>query len=394
LEKKQEHLTAMESMQSSMSNKARRETAWLKAGVKARTTKSQSRINEAHELIEELSNLSNKTKSARSKVNLEIDSTERKTKKLIELKNISVGYPGLTLVENLTMNLGPKKCVGLLGHNGSGKTTFLKTLIKEINPLGGSVRHADDLKIVYFEQKRSELPSEDSLVSYLGDGSDYVVFKDQSVHVASYASRFLFSSDKLNMPIHKLSGGEQARLLLAKVFLKPSDVLILDEPTNDLDIETIDVLEDLIENFGGLVLLVSHDRSFLKSVCTDYLAFDGKGAATPFADLEQWLSQSLESEKKSKNNKKNEASSNPKQPLKPKLSYNDKKFLENAENIILEEEDALESLNSTLEKVVSNGQGEEIQKISVEISEQQKKIDALYAKWDDLNQKLELIKGV
>ncbi len=389
LEKKTEYLEAQQNLQSSMANKARRETDWLRAGVKARTTKSRSRINEAHQLIDDLSTLNTKNTSAQSKVSLEIDSTGRKTKKLIELKNLSVGYKEKNLIENLSLTLGPKQCYGLLGHNGSGKTSLLKTLSNELTPLKGSVYTADDLKIVYFEQKRSDLPQEESLVEYLGSGSDYVVFKDQSVHVASYASRFLFSSDRLNMPIKKMSGGEQARLLIAKLFLKPADVLILDEPTNDLDIKTISILEDIITNFNGLVLLVSHDRSFLRSVCTHYLALDGCGAAVFYADVDQWLKSSTKQSKKERSKspaKEHDSEVNP--PLakpKVKLSYKDKKFLEDVEAIILTEEEKLSALNSNLEASVSSGDSGKIQALSVSISAQQTKVDEFYEKWDRLN---------
>lgn len=384
LEKKAEYLEAQQNLQSSMANKARRETEWLRAGVKARTTKSRSRMNEAHQLIDDLSSLNTKNMSAHAKVSLEIDATGRKTKKLIELKNLSVGYGQENLIDDLSLILGPKQCFGLLGHNGSGKTSLLKTLSGELSPTGGSVYTANDLKIVYFEQKRSDLPQEESLVQYLGSGSDYVTFKDQSIHVASYASKFLFASDRLNMPIKKMSGGEQARLLIAKLFLSPADVLILDEPTNDLDIKTISILEDIITSFKGLILLVSHDRSFLSSVCTHYLALDGCGEAVFYADVAQWLKASMGGNKKNIiANSKSESTSQPK--TKVKLSYKDKKFLEDIEGIILTEEESMSKFNADLESIVSSGDSGKIQELSIVISNQQAKIDKLYERWDKLN---------
>ncbi|MGH1467530.1 MAG: ABC-F family ATP-binding cassette domain-containing protein [Bdellovibrionales bacterium] len=384
LDKKDEHLKNQQTLQASMANKARRETDWLRAGVKARTTKSRSRINEAHELIADLSDLNAKNQSVKSKVSLEIDSTGRKTKKLVELKNLCVGYENLNLIEDLSLTMGPKQCFGLLGHNGSGKTSFLKTLNGELKATGGSIKTADDLKIVYFEQKRSDLPQEESLAEFLGDGSDYVIFKESSVHVASYASRFLFSADRLNIPIKKLSGGEQARLLIAKLFLQPADVLILDEPTNDLDIKTISILEDIILSFNGLALLVSHDRFFLRSVCTHYLALDGKGEAIFYADVGQWLKATLSSSKATKTDSPVSEAKKIKKPS-AKLSYKDKKFLEDAENIILEEEDKLTDLNTLIENAVSAGDSSQIQELSVQISKKQEEVEALYTRWDSLN---------
>lgn len=383
LVKKEEYLEQQQALQSSMANKARRETEWLRAGVKARTTKSNARIKEAHQLLDDLGSLNSKNNSAKAKVNFKIDSTGRKTKKLLDLLDLSVGYPGLNLVEDFSIAMGPKQCFGLLGHNGSGKTTFLKTLNGEIEPTAGRVKSADDLKIVYFEQKRSDLPMKESLVEYLGNGSDYVVFKDASIHVASYASKFLFTSDRLQVPIGKLSGGEQARLLLAKILLKPADVLILDEPTNDLDIMTISILEDIILNFEGLVLLVSHDRSFLSSVCTHYLALDGKGSATFYADVNQWLKGTMGPGKN-----KNDDTPDTKKDVKKttaKLSYKDKKFLEDVEGIVLEEEETLSKLNKELESIVSSGNSQKIQELSVSTSKKQSQIDSLYERWDALN---------
>lgn len=384
-EKKDEYIANQQSLQASMANKARRETEWLKASVKARNTKSRSRINKAHELIADLSSLNSKNLNVKSKVTLEIDSTGRQTKKLLELKNLSVGYKDLNLIEDLSLTLEPHQCYGLLGHNGSGKTSFLKTLSGELDSTGGSIKTANDLKIVYFEQKRSDLPQDESLTDYLGEGSDYVVFKDSSVHVASYASRFLFSSDHLNTPIKKLSGGEQARLLIAKIFLKPADVLILDEPTNNLDIKTISTLEEIILNFNGLVLLVSHDRSFLSSICTHYLALDGKGAATFYADVDQWLKASLTPPKSHKKERSKAESLKEKPKEKVKLSYKDKKFLEDTENIILAEENKLSTINADLEQTLSADDSTKIQELSIAISNQQSKIDSLYKNWDRLN---------
>jgi len=384
LVKKAEHIEQQMKLQSSMQNKVRRETEWLRAGVKARTTKSNARIKEAHQLIEDTKSLNTRNQAANAKVRLTVQDSKRKTKKLLEFQEVSIGYPTKTLAENLDFSLGPKHCLGLLGQNGSGKTTFLKTIQGELEALTGNIKKADELKIVYFEQKRSDLPMDQNLVDYLGEGSDYVVFQDQSVHVASYASKFLFSSERLRLKISRLSGGEQARLLIAKILLQPADVLIMDEPTNDLDIDTIDVLEDLLLSFHGLSILVSHDRFFLKALCDRFLSFEGNKTHNFYADLDQWLKNTFNKKKGSAKKPEAVEPSKPKFKPKVKISYKDKKFLEDAENIIMEEEKSLEDLNAKLADLVQNGDTSGIQTISVEISKQQTKIEELYAKWEEL----------
>jgi ATP-binding cassette subfamily F protein uup len=382
--KKEEHIEQQLKLQSSMQNKARRETEWLRAGVKARTTKSSARIKEANQLIEDTKSLNTRNQAATAKVRLTVQDSKRKTKKLLDFKEVSIGYPTNTLAEDLDFALGPKHCLGLLGQNGSGKTTFLKTIQGELEALSGTIKKADDLKIVYFEQKRSDLPMDKNLVDYLGEGSDYVVFQDQSVHVASYASKFLFSSERLRLQISRLSGGEQARLLIAKILLQPADVLIMDEPTNDLDIDTIDVLEDLLLSFQGLSILVSHDRFFLKALCDRYLAFEGDKTHNFYADLDQWLKHTFNKKKSSP--KEVSAPQEQKAKFKPKvkLSYKDKEFLKDAEAIIMKEEVLLETLNSKLASASQSGNSNEVQSVAKEVSALQTKIEGLYARWEEL----------
>ena len=248
------------------------------------------------------------------------------------------------------------------------------------------MKHAKDIKIVYFSQERDNLPDDENLMDFLGDGSRYVVFKDRNTHVASYASQFLFGSDKMTVRISELSGGERARLSLAKALLKPCDVLILDEPTNDLDVETIEVLERIIENFNGLCILVSHDRKFLKKLCDKYLYINGKGDWTFYASLKQCLDRlkgtfPVQDEPVIK--KKAE-----KEKPKKKLSYLDKKFLDQAEELIMKEEGKLESLNQNLQSASEERDQDKIKQLSIDIAYSQKKISELYEKWNELSKEL------
>lgn len=381
LEQKEELLKTQKRTQKSMENIAQREDQWLKAGVKARTTKNQGRIKEAHKIFDELGELKDRNRHVLRRSNITIQDSDRKTKKLIEAKKLNIGYPDLNLIKDLNFILGPKTTLGLVGHNGSGKTTLIRNLI---TPDRKEVKHAKDIQIVYFSQERDNLPDDENLMDFLGDGSRYVIFKDKSIHVASYASQFLFGSEKMTVRISELSGGERARLSLAKALLKPCDVLILDEPTNDLDVETIEVLEQIIENFNGLCILVSHDRRFLNKLCDKYLYINGKGDWTFYASLKQCLDRLRgglpKSEAPSEDNQ--EVSKKPKK----KLSYLDKKFLDQAEGLISKEEEKLEELNLSLQKASSDMDSERIKTLSIDIAYTQKQISELYDRWDELTQ--------
>lgn len=387
IEKKEKYIEEQQKLLETMSNKARREVDWLRAGVKARTTKSQSRIKDAHQLLDNLADVKSKSNFLKTKSRLEIDSTKRKTKKLVSLKNVEISYPNNLLIEKLNLDLGPNTCIGLLGSNGSGKTSLIKVISKQLEPTKGEVVWAEDLKIVYLDQKREDLPKDETLMEYLGDGSDYLVFKDASIHVASYASRFLFPSEKLNMKIEKLSGGEQARLLIAKTLTKPADILIMDEPTNDLDIDTIEILESMITEFPGLVLLVSHDRTFLENLCHRYLGLNGDGRAIEFASIEQWLNSKSEGGLAPNN----EVEENPAKikSFKPKskLSYKEKKQLDSIESDISKAEAKLAKLQEGLSKQDIIEDQVKLNVLIEEVSAQQNKVDKLYFIWDELEYK-------
>ncbi len=290
------------------------------------------------------------------------------------------------MIHDLNIRLGPKTCLGLLGNNGSGKTSLLKSINRELNIYKGEIFYADQLKIVYFEQNRDSLPLSRNLMEFLGDGTDYVTFKNQSVHVSSYASRFLFTPNQLNQEISRLSGGEQARLLLAKILLQPADVLILDEPTNDLDIESIEVLEETINQFEGLVLLVSHDRWFLEQTCTEYLALDGQGHQTRYADLLQWLKDRNETKKDSqiKLEKNKPIQSTIK---KPKLSYKDKKRLLTIETEIEQAEAELSEAQLKLELPEILSDSTQLNEQIQIITNKKNQVDSLYTIWNELEEK-------
>ena len=233
LEKKEEFLESQAKRQDALENRVKREMEWLRRGPKARATKSKARIDRANELISELADLS--ARRSTSTAGIDFNATERQTKRLVEVEDVSYSFGERTLFENLNFAILAGMRVGLVGPNGSGKTTLLRLLNGEAEPTTGKIRAANSLRIVYFDQNRV-LDPDVTLRRALAPDSDSIIYQDRVIHVASWASRFLFTGEQLNQPVGRLSGGERARVLIANLMLQPADVLLLDEPTNDLDI--------------------------------------------------------------------------------------------------------------------------------------------------------------
>jgi ABC transport system ATP-binding/permease protein len=285
LEGRAAYLDAQSRLQESLRNRVRIETEWLRRGPKARATKAKARIDNAHGLIAQLQDVDSRSQTATA--GIEFAATDRKTKRLVELQHASLSFGEKKIIAGLTFLITNGMRVGLVGPNGSGKTTILRLLTGELAPTSGSITQAASLRIVYFSQMR-ELPVGVTLRRALAPDSDSVHYQGRVVHVASYASKFLFTSEQLNQPVDRLSGGERARVLIARLMLEPADLLLLDEPTNDLDIATLEILEDSLLEYSGALVLVTHDRFMLDRVSTVVLGLDGRGHAQRFADYIQW----------------------------------------------------------------------------------------------------------
>ncbi len=289
LEKRDEVRKNQAEYQESLANRARREMEWLRRGPKARTTKSKSRIQEANRLIGELGEIEQRT--VESTASIDFAASGRKTKRLLIATGIGKSYGERTVIDGIDLLIRPGTRLGLLGPNGSGKTTLLSLLAGLIEPDQGEIERAPFLKVVLFEQSRETLDRSLTLRRALAPEGDSVVHQGREIHVAAWAKRFLFRTEQLETPVSRLSGGEQARILIARLMLRPADLLILDEPTNDLDIATLEVLEESLLEFPGGLVLVTHDRYLLDRVSTEILALDGKGGARTFADVAQWQEQ-------------------------------------------------------------------------------------------------------
>ncbi len=268
LEESQAYLESQSRQQESLRNRVRTEIEWLRRGPKARTTKSKARIDSANEMIGELAAMT--SRMAVNSAGIDFAASQRKTKRLVEFQDVACDVAQKRLFSGLNFALTAGTKVGLVGSNGSGKTTFLRLLQGDLEPAEGTIRRADALRIVHFSQSR-DLDESLTLRRALAPEGDGVIYQGRTVHVASWAERFLFRNEQLNQPVRNLSGGERARVLIARLMLQPADLLLLDEPTNDLDIPTLDILEDNLLQFPGALVLVTHDRYLLNRVATTVL---------------------------------------------------------------------------------------------------------------------------
>ncbi len=287
LENREALLAAQAAREDSVRNIVRGEIEWLRRGPKARTTKQQARIDRAGELMGDLSELKYRNAQGRA-ANIDFSGSERQTQRLITASKIGKSMGGKKLFGPLDLTLGPGDKLGLLGENGSGKSTLLKLLSGEMTPDEGTLKRADQLRVVTFDQHREQLDLNLSLKKALCPNGEHVLYKGNRIHVYGWASRFLFRQEQLEFSLSRLSGGEQSRVLIARLMLKTADVLLLDEPTNDLDLQSLEVLESSMIDFPGALVLVTHDRYLLDRVSREILALDGKGNSRFFADLSQW----------------------------------------------------------------------------------------------------------
>jgi len=365
-----------------MKNTLRRETEWLRRGAKARLTKQKARIDRAYDLKDEVQELS--AKNLKRSAKIEFGEGERNPKKLIAAEGISKR----DLFKDFTTMITPKTRMGLLGRNGAGKSTLIRVLLKQEEPDTGTVFINDDIKVSYFEQNRETLNPKLSLLKNICAEGDYVKLLDQYVHARSYLERFLFSPQQMDLPVEKLSGGEQSRLRIAQLMLEPASVLVLDEPTNDLDLDTLNILEEALKNFPGAVILVTHDRYFMDQVANEIVAFPHNGGKLErFADYLQWEAWQEEQNAKeaaaAKAEKKSSASS---EKLK-KLSFKEKFELENIEAKILGLEQTLATLEVESSKPETVSNASKVQDIFERIHSTQKEIETLYARWADLEKR-------
>lgn len=391
-------IAAQASTELKLRNTLRRETEWLRRGAKARTTKQQARIQRHGELSAEVEEIGyrNQESSAR----LEFQGLDRNPKRLVSAEGISKSYGDRLVIPELDLLVTPKSRIGLLGANGCGKSTLIRLLIGQEQPDTGSVTRAEGLKVAYFEQNRDSLDPEASVLRTVCPRGDYVDVAGTKIHVRSYLDRFLFSGNMVEMAVGKLSGGEQSRLLLALLMMQESNLLVLDEPTNDLDITTLDLLQEVLQEFNGAVVIATHDRYFMDQVANQILGFGhnakGERSIEKFANLAQWerwhegqeelarKAASSKSENKKGSATESAAPSSAIPASKRKLSFKEQRELDSMEENIEKAESRLSTLTqeSALPSVASNAT--KLLEITEEMGKLEREIARLYQRWQEL----------
>jgi ATP-binding cassette subfamily F protein uup len=401
LEAKELYLHAQRKEQAALANRVHTEIEWLRRGPKARTTKSKSRIDKAHEMIGELADLNARTRSTSAKI--DFSATNRQTKQLITLDGVSCELGGRKLFDNLNFAVTAGMRVGLVGPNGSGKTTLLRLFRGEMEPSAGSIQRAEPLRMVYFDQSR-QLDPDLTLRRALAPDSDAVIYQGSVIHVAAWAARFLFDPEDLNQRVGKLSGGERARVLISQLMLQAADVLLLDEPTNDLDIPTLEILEESLLEFKGALVLVTHDRYLLDRVSTVVLGLDGAGGAERFADYSQWdawQKQQSSARGKAQNASGGNGAGRTGSDAKitnqgalegtgrRKLSYQEAREFASIEETIAQAEAHLAAKQQALNDPEVAGDPQRLRDTCTEMEQAQETVDRLYARWAELTAKQE-----
>jgi ATP-binding cassette subfamily F protein uup len=399
LEHKEQQLAAEETANALFDKRLAQEEVWIRQGIKARRTRNEGRVRALKALRVERSQRRERT----GKANIQLDTADKSGKQVMVLENVSFAHPGCPmLVKDFSMVLQREDRIGLLGANGTGKTTLLKLLLGDLQPTSGTIEVGTRLEVAYFDQLRYQLELEKTVIDNVAEGRDFIEIDGQNRHVLSYLGDFLFSPQRARTPVKALSGGERARLLLAKLFSKPANLLVLDEPTNDLDVETLELLEEVLLTFKGTVLMVSHDRAFLDNVVTSTLVFEGEGRVREYVGgYQDWLRQGgsprllgVGEARESKPAATADESSAPAvvpapvteaEPPKKKLSYKLQRELE----AIPPQIDALESQLAAVQKDISDPAfyqrpAEETQAVLAHMQNLQLELDKLLERWAEL----------
>ncbi|MFZ1713615.1 MAG: ATP-binding cassette domain-containing protein [Nitrosomonas sp.] len=377
------------------------EEIWIRKGIQARRTRNEGRVRRLESLRRERAT----RRDRMGKVNFKVELGERSGQLVAELENVVKQYDEKVIIDNFSCRIMRGDRIGLLGPNGAGKSTLLKLILGEVQPDAGTVRLGTKLSVAYFDQMRQQLNENLTLVESISQGSDFIEIGGVRKHVISYLEDFLFSPLRARSPVKTLSGGERNRLLLARLFTQPANVLVLDEPTNDLDIETLELLESLLQDYSGTLFLVSHDRAFLDNVVTQVIAFEGNGRLREYAGgFEDWLRtvNAVKSAEKdiqkqisippvpggtSPGNSKN-VSADP-----AKLSYQERQELEKLPEKIDNLEREHESISARLsDPILYQTNPEEVKVLQVRTATLEKELSALFSRWEVLESKLIKVK--
>jgi ATP-binding cassette subfamily F protein uup len=373
--------------------KLAQEEVWIRQGIKARRTRNEGRVRALEQLRRERAQRRNL--QGTSKITL--DQAERSGKKVIEVDNISFRYGDKVIIQDFSTLIQRGDKIGLIGPNGAGKSTLLKLLLKELEPSSGTVTQGTKLQAVYFDQMREQLDPEMTVADTIANGNDFVEIAGNKRHVMSYLSDFLFAPARARSPVKSLSGGERNRLLLARLFTKSANLIIMDEPTNDLDLETLELLEEKLVDFSGTLLIVSHDRAFLDNVVTSVIVFEGGGKVSEFVGgYNDWLhydssikQQAAATEKKQKAAEA-ENKAKPVSEKKKKLSFKEQKELETLPDLIAQLEEQQQSINEQVSQAEFYQQTSAQTKAVLDrLTTIETQLEQAYQRWDELESLVE-----
>jgi len=380
LTRKDELLHAESQEQARFDKKMAEEEVWIRKGIKARRTRNEGRVRALKKMREEYRQRRQQIGAAK----FNLVEAERSGKLVAEVEGVSFGYDSSPVVQNFSTTVMRGDRIGIIGPNGSGKTTLLKILIGELAPQQGKVRLGTNLQIIYFDQLREQLDPELTVQQNLTGDQDTVVVGGKARHVIGYLQDFLFTPDRTRTPVRFLSGGERNRLLLARLFTREANVLILDEPTNDLDLETLDLLEELLADFKGTIFLVSHDRDFLNSVVTSTIAFEGGGQVREYVGgYEDWLRQRPQPAERER--KETAPRSKPRQERPRKLTFKENRELEELPQKIEALEAELEELHQRMaDPDFYRTSGEQVAQATSRLAVVEDELATVYARWEEL----------
>ncbi len=364
--------------------KLAQEEVWIRQGIKARRTRNEGRVSALKELRNQRAGRRNRQGQAK----IELEQAERSGKLVIEAESVNFSYGDRVVIRDFSTAIMRGDRVGLIGPNGVGKSTLIGLLLQQLQPQGGTVRQGTKLSIAYFDQLRAQLDPDQTLAEAVGGGKEFLEINGQRLHVMSYLANFLFPPERARSPVRSLSGGERNRALLAQLFSQPCNLLVMDEPTNDLDLETLELLEELLATNDGTLILVSHDRAFLDNVVTSTLVFEGGGKISEFVGgYSDWLDQSKQAESKQSQDSKPATTVLSKAPVaKKKLSYREGRELETLPGQI----EAMEARQAELNQLINSAgfYKEDSDRVKKTLSEVQAligELEAAYERWNELD---------
>jgi ATP-binding cassette subfamily F protein uup len=392
LRRRSEFLQGQARAEDALANEVRQDDAWLARGAQARRTKAKGRIEDSADRRAELEALAARNAAAnQGGARVDFAATGRRTRKLVAAKGVAKGFGGRLLFRALDLELAPGTCTGVMGPNGSGKTTLLRVLTGALAPDEGTVERAEPApRVAVLSQQRADLPASTLLRDALAPPGDRVDVRGRTMHITAWSRRFLFRDDQLIQPLSSLSGGELARAHIARLMLEPADVLVLDEPTNDLDITTLEVLEESVESFPGAVLLVTHDRAMLERLATSIVVLGGAGGqARSVASLAQALAALDEAEQRAAEAERGRAPAPPDSraaavPPRRRLSYKEQREFDAMEGEILRAESAAAAAEARVADPAVMADHLALGRACRDLEEAQARVAALYARWAEL----------